>query len=424
MGGFGMLISPPFQRLAGAGLVAAALLAGSACAPSGATTDGDRVTLGQAASTFPMVIVNNSGLADDTVYLTVRGRDGSQWYCYDATAKAMKAIGAKGTGYSFKLTALSPVAGQAHTFSYDQPKQGMVAGRVYVSFDAGLGIGPGTGLQDPDGANKWLDEYRMMWDFIELSFDDNLWINQTNVDQFALGLGLTVEKKSGSPFSFGLKDGTSRADVIATFKDRFKAGGDEHAFAGCLVEDTAKTKVYRVLSPQKAVIDSADLQSYLAGEVSTGWTYYKDHALEIAYDGFTYSKTAGDGTTLSFKCTGVPSGYTGKDETYTLGQPSSAVVWRIAGEPLQNEGSDTRKKLSALLGAALNRGVFRSYASWGVKDDYYKTGRSNAYSDVLHKAAANAYCYGFSYDDCYGTSSLVNIPASNLSKVTLTIPKQ
>ncbi|MDQ7824861.1 MAG: beta-1,3-glucanase family protein [Candidatus Eremiobacteraeota bacterium] len=452
-------------------------------------------------SSFKVTIVNNSGYEDNQVYVTVvtdpglilppddsskrdgtpnplnndpysvKASDGTSHICvayyYDRVKREMTQFGDTSavppdpnTGYSIPLTApspapcLSPVTGSAHTYCYNQPLANMRSGRVYVSLGNPLTTGIVANLTPP-GFKNGVWQYgwgfqapspegeATIFDFMELDSDTpdkKVVANISAVDFYALGLTMHfVATASGLDCTFGFDPTKNRSDFVTALQ------GMPAAFRQGILYDDAQ-HVKRVLSPNLTMDNldtSGDLGKYYTQSIDDGWKFYaktENQAQTWSYGGFTYAiQPTSTDDTLRIKCTAAPGGTSdGQDQIFAVSKPTSRQVFACTViQTFDNPGWAAAGKLAALIGAALNRGVFQSYADWGTHgppgdtttdkpkpDKYYKAGSFSEYAKVLHSFAVDGKVYAFGFDDTFPADPTASTnPNDQSPELTITIPK-
>ena len=349
----------------------------------------------------------------------------------------------------------------------------------------GVGLqSPPFGWAGQDSSRKATGNYP--YDKVELSCTDALYANITNVDYFSFSMALSVTTKNTTlgPVGFGESRAIIMSDLISNLPSAFigKATGQGNGLspangtqlnASGSVDSPASGNIVRVLAPNHVIdggqADASVLRTYLDTAINDGWTYYgnaaNQPAMDAAYNnsqikypadhpqfGFRFVYPGDDAllgeivnnningytaktqipvtsaTQLVFYCTycSDPTGLTGLHEVLTVGVPHTVDVFSNEGGSLTNAGTDGRKRLNSLIGAALTRGVFTEYANWGVPLNYYTTsshnnGTWNDYSQFLHNHAISRLCYGFGYDDVYGQDPTLSTAYSNGNVMDVTI---
>ncbi len=143
-------------------------------------------------------------------------------------------------------------------------------------------------------------------------------------------------------------------------------------------------------------------KDYLSSTINNSWEYFKTADLNVSYGGWAYTGNVDSNGNFNITCS--QNGQTLGTEQ--IPQPSSYVVFQCDGYPPANSGSDWSRKLHALIGATLNRGVMAS-SDWGDASKYYQsaTAKYNFDSRKLHEVALDNKCYAFGYDGHLQTGS-------------------
>lgn len=414
---------------------------------------------------FRVTIVNNSGLPDDQVFVTQYGKNlaGSSFYYCTFDQNPMQpftnnAATPVSTKYSRALTSLVKDDSKPHTWSYISPFDNMHSGRIFVSLKGGINIGINSGGGFAEQSFSGQPGLYTPSDFMELdcSVDSrniqNIFVNTTNVDAFGLALSMDLSTISQT-YRFGFDRTKTRAQIIQAFQSMPAAFLNGGAF-GCFVKDG--NTVVRVLAPVQllALNKSGALATLLDSEINAGYTQFTGSPLNITYQGFAFSGQVQNGN-LVMTCNQVPDSNptTGKvGDQYVFPKPSTEICFQ-GTDPRGDPGfsgntdnapnvpwynytpngapnasayrKDAHNKLTALITAAVVRGVFPNLAQWSQPATYYKTAPSNSYSDVLHQFSERGLCYGFGYDDIYEQAPAIGSPLADLantSGIVITIP--
>jgi hypothetical protein len=380
-------------------------------------------------------IVNNSGYDDKDVYMTVTGKgyttQGERRCCYyDKDAATMKEFTSSvpESTYAIPLNSLSRATDEASAYTFNLPTESTKSSRTYFSVSKALKFitsSDGSSLGDPNPSSQTDQNRTTLYDWIETSCDSSMfWPNSTTVDFYNMGLLAELYRTEPDPYDHN-KDywavgfDSPRTDVITALRAM------PAAFTEGVMSDGAT--VYRVLSPKElSTSSSSKLYSYMDDTIKSGWAYYagSTNPLTIQSGGYTFEKQdSSTATNLVFKCSSP-------DKTYSIALPKSYEVFQCASGPLKNgTGDQAEDRLHAVVSAALNRGVFTTYSTWGTTTSYYtkndgNNGYYNDYSNVLHKYAKDKKCYGFPYDDIYDqSSSLPGMEYAKVKKFRITLPK-
>lgn len=111
----------------------------------------------------------------------------------------------------------------------------------------------------------------------------------------------------------------------------------------------------------------------------------------------------------------------------TFGKPSSKNIFDNATGPFENQGTDERKAIIALLCAAFNRSTLLENHEIpdpnGIKD-YYKHGVTNHYAKIVHGTTSDGKGYAFAYDDVTpfgGKDQSGKVQSGNPESLTVTV---
>lgn len=434
-------------------------------------------------TTFTVRIENDSDYGADEVFVTVLGKDRAKKAFYylkfgdegDNTAEPFGGTD-RAAEYSVPLSRLTKET-EPHIYSFQCPREYLVSGRIYIAFGEkleGLGLNDTSDplslqLPSPSGA----PDASKLWEFMELSAtipDDpkapqvyTLFANTSVVDFFSIGLGMTMNVHEKPAQTVGFVEG-AREKVLAAFEapsmpaefqNYVNKGGaleSKQAKASPGSDGAPRREVLRVLAPvQKVALDpNGKLSEFLESQIAKAWTSYGKSPLQFPDNiggrpyGYTYEAvptTPGGSQFLSaegrliWTCTAAPSSdKQSVGESYSLLVPTSRIAYECdaplgAGESINNAwtngGSDGHKRLASLILAAINRGVFESYADWASAEKFYARtdGKYNHFSKIMHDYAIDGKVYGFGYDDIYGQDPTLAAPLDDVNQVVLKIPK-
>lgn len=360
--------------------------------------------------TLPITFTNNTG-SSEPIYIQITATDNT-----DSGSDNLGYVDSAGTFHNWPATSGSdPV--DAPDISIDGPSQGKsttinvptnVSGRIYYSVGEKMqfqivGTDGGTGLVQPapwaDGdasASKFFDWTEFTYNGSEKEYP-GLWLNSTQVDQFAIPATVGVTSGSGDTKTAGTMTEGGRQKVI-------DALANDSAWADTVVKDDSG-KVLRVLAPGHAASVGKLSSSYLDQAISDAWSAYSSKTLTVAPfsdrpDTKFSGTTSGDVMTFT-----DGSGA----EVATFNKPSSADVWGCDGN-LAAPNDDTVGPIARTLCAGLNRGTLGGSDTEPVTDpaQFYKnTEGLNLYAKSLHSSMADGKAYAFAFDDVAAQASIV-----------------
>ncbi|GAA0799196.1 glycoside hydrolase family 64 protein [Spirilliplanes yamanashiensis] len=393
----------PARRKVLASLAAAAVAATAAVLAT--------VSPAQAAvptATIPITIKNNSGRAE-TVYLYNLGTDlasGRQgWADRNGTFRPWPAGGAvpvPAPDASF----VGPANGQTLTFRL--PK---FSGRLYFSFGQKLNFRLATGgLVQPDFANPTDPNINILFDWSEYTLNnDGLWLNSSQVDQFAVPHAVGVKLPNGTTKSTGrLKPGGRN-----TF---FRILREQPGGWGNLIQTRSDGTVLRAVAPGKGIAAGKLSPTILDSYITKAWNAYTGRDLVVTpfanQPGLRYyGRTSGSVMTFRNSSGQVVTSFQ---------KPSSDAVFGCYKE-LDAPNDLVRGPISRTLCAALNRSTLHSNPNQpdATNANFYKDVVTNHYSRKVHGQMVDGKAYGFAFDDVGAHESLVHDGSPQHAYVTL-----
>lgn len=359
--------------------------------------------------TLPITFTNNTG-SSEPIYIQITATDNT-----GSGSDNLGYVDSAGTFHKWPATSgTDPV--DAPDISIDGPSQGQsttikvptnVSGRIYYSVGQKMqfrivGTDGGTGLVQPA---PWADgdaSASQFFDWTEFTYNGTgnqypgLWLNSTQVDQFAIPAAVGVTGDSGTHTAGTLVDG-GRQQVI-------KALEGSSDWAGTVVKNDSGD-VLRVLSPGHAASVGKLSSSYLDREISDAWSAYSGRTLTVAPfsdrpDTKFYGTTSGDVMTFT-------DGSGAQVATFT--KPSSADVWGCDGN-LAAPNDDVVGPIARTLCAGLNRGTLGGSDAEPVTDpaQFYQNSEGlNLYAKSVHQAMTDGKAYAFAFDDVASQASIV-----------------
>lgn len=286
-----------------------------------------------------------------------------------------------------------------------------MSGRIYYTIGSGLELRlvrtdtGATGLVQPAPWVSGDASASRLVDWSEFTYTDSgsLWINATQVDQFAIPAAVTVTDAAGTRTTGTLVTG-GRQHVIDSL------AGDP-ATAGSVVRAPDGT-VLRVVAPSHASRAGTVSPDLLNADIDRAWSAYTTRPLTIV-------PFAGQSVTFTGRTVGTTMVFTDRSGAvvHTVAKPSSVDVLECAGALLAPNDL-TAGPIARTLCAALNRGTLGTSDVEPVTDPaaYYVAG-GNPYARVIHASMADSRAYAFAFDDVASQESLVQ--ADNPSAVTI-----
>ncbi len=386
--------SPSTSRRSRAAVLVGLLVAVTAALATVATA----APTNAAAATVPLTVTNAGG--PGPLHLYVLGTDlatGRQGYVTSA-----------GRFTPWSLPTADGVTG-APDVSIDGPASGAqlpislprnVSGRLYFSYGAPLWLGlTRGGLVQPAPWNAGDPNALTLLDWSEFTYDaGGLWLNSSQVDQFAIPHEVSVTGTDGSTRRTG---GLSSSRYAAAVAEILAAPG-----FGRTAMYAGNGSLLRVLSPGKATATGRMDPAYLNPAIEAAWS---GSAGVIRINPF-----AGD-PARTYVGRGVGSQMTFTDSTgrpvAAFSKPTSLDVWECAGA-LTAPNDAVVGPIARTLCAALHRGTLGSGVVEPVTDPatFYRAAVSDHYAGAIHAAMSDHLAYGFAFDDVANQESLVHDP--------------
>lgn len=371
------------------------------------------------SQTVPYTFYNNSGYADNALYVGMVGIvNGSHvWLdCKTSTIKPMSVSDNTVTGpiyggnmgpggnakYANCFTKLSDIPNK----TINIPK---IAGcRIFISFNSQLYLyffGSSGGYAAPNLANTTDPNQDVRFEIIELTYADNgMWANTTRVDNYQFPMGLEVWGNS----SFYKKVGElkSHSQIISQW------------------QSTAPSQFQVCLNTSKGII-------HFPSKVSSFPTNYFQSYIDAIWSKYTGTDlifNSGDAGVWKGRVSGSAFVFTrtsdGQVATIT-NKPSTLEA--MEGSGVLASGGQWDKVVQAQVCAAINRHAIDLNAAagttqnWGDDTKYYITSPYNWYCMFWHQAdiSYNKLTYAFCYDDVFDKSSTINCPSPTKATVTI-----
>jgi hypothetical protein len=374
----------------------ASALAALVTAMAGAVLVGPAQAIGP--DLLPFTVTNNSGRAD-AVHLYVLGTDirpgGRLGYVNRDGAFTPWAPGSNPPVPAPDVSIAGPANGGSVTVQVPR----FISGRIYMSFGEKLKF-----FLTPDGLVQpapWAagDPNRdILFDWSEFTYNDaGLWLNSSQVDQFAVPHAVTVTGASGVTKKTGELVNNGRDNVINGIRN-------QPGWAGSILTRSDGT-VLRVLAPGKAADAGLFSTTYLDGYLTDAWNAYAGRTLTVVP--FTdqpntryFGRTAGNVMNFTNSAGQQVASFT---------KPTSANVWGCDGA-LGAPNDQVIGPIARTLCAALHRSTLGTIDTQpgGGPADFYKGTVTNHYSRLIHQNMVDGKAYGFAFDDVQAQESLVH----------------
>ncbi|GLW66905.1 hydrolase [Actinomadura rubrobrunea] len=362
-----------------------------------------------AADPLPIKVTNNTGRGEP-VYLYVLGTD--------LRSGRLGYVDANGRFSPWQGGSVPP--SPAPDVSIPGPSNGasttirvprFLSGRVYFSIGEKLKL-----FLTPDGLVQpapWAggDPNRdILFDWSEFTYDGSgLWINSTQVDQFAIPHAVAVTGGNGATKRTGELVPGGRNKVINAIRQQ---PGFERT-----VYTRGDGTVLRVLAPGKAAEAGLMDPNYLAPYIDSAWNAYTGKTLTIVPfqdrpDVKFFGRTQGDVMVFTD---------TSGNQVHTINKPSSGDVWGCAGA-LFAPNDQVKGPIARTVCAALHRSTLGAIDTQPSYDaaDFYRGSLTNHYSRIIHEHMVDGKAYGFPFDDVAGFESLVHDGDPSSAEITLT----
>jgi hypothetical protein len=349
---------------------------------------------------LPLKITNNSG-RKDAVHLYVVGVDlhpnGKLGYVDEAGTFTAWSGGQKVPVPAPDVSIPGPADGESKTIKI--PRE--LSGRVYFSFgkkltfkltEDGL-VQPAVWIKDDANAD-------VLSDWSEFTFNGSgLWLNSSQVDQFAVPHVVTVTGPDGVTKKTGEVVPGGRNKILNAIKA-------QPGFEKSVVTGSDGT-VLRALAPGKAADAGLFSPTYLDPYITSAWNTYKSRTLTVQPFSHQpevkfFGRTDGSGNVMNFTDT------TGKTVA-SFTKPTTANVWGCDGA-LGAPNDMVVGPIARTLCAAMHRttlGTLHTQPS-GTAKDFYKGTLTNHFSRIVHQNMVDGKAYGFAFDDVQAQESLVH----------------
>jgi hypothetical protein len=354
-------------------------------------------------------VTNNSG-RNEPVYLYVLGQDlhpgGKLGYVTEAGTFTGWTGGQAVPAAAPDVAITGPANGSSKTIKL--PRQ--LSGRMYFAFGKKLDLRLSEGgLVQPAPWAAGDPNKDTLFDWSEFTFNDGgLWLNSSQVDQFAVPHVVSVTAPDGKTSKTGETVPGGRNKVIEAI--RAQPGFEKTVYA------RSDGTVLRVLAPGKATEAGLMSPTYLDPYITEAWSAYRSKTLTVVpFTDQPDMKFAGrtTGDVLTF------TDASGKKVT-SFSKPSASEVWGCDGT-LDAPNDKVVGPIARTLCAALNRSTLGRLDTQpsGTAKDFYQGSLSNHYSRIIHENMVDHRAYGFAFDDVQNQESLVHDTDPRLAGVVL-----
>jgi hypothetical protein len=349
---------------------------------------------------LPVTVTNSSGRGE-AVYLYILGQD-------IRPGGRLGYVNAAGTFQNWPAGSLPPspapdvaIAGPANGGSVQVRFPRFISARMYFSFGKKLDfrLTP-DGLVQPAPWNPADPNRDTLFDWSEFTYNDaGLWLNSSQVDQFAIPHAVTVTGANGVTKRTGDVVNNGRNAVI----NQIKA---QPAFANSVYARSDGT-VLRVLAPGKAMDAGQMSPTYLASYIDQAWNAYTTRTLTVV------PRVAEPSRRFLGRTVGNNMVFTDSSgaQVATVAKPTTSNVWGCDGVfNAPNTPPFIEPEIKRTLCTGLNRGTLGTSTQEPVLDanQFYKNSAPNHYSRIIHANMTDGKAYGFAYDDVGGFESLVH----------------
>ncbi|MEU4443288.1 beta-1,3-glucanase family protein [Actinosynnema sp. NPDC050801] len=347
---------------------------------------------------LPITVTNNSGRSE-AVHLYVLGTDirpgGRLGYVDRAGTFTPWSPGANPPVPAPDVSIAGPANGGSVTLRVPR----FISGRVYMSFGDKLRF-----FLTPDGLVQpapWAagdPNHDILFDWSEFTYNDaGLWLNSSQVDQFAVPHAVTVTGASGVTKKTGELVSNGRENVINGVRN-------QPGWANT-IRTRADGTVLRVLAPGKAADAGLFDRAYLDPYITQAWNAYSTKTLTVVPFGDRpdvryFGRTSG--TTMTF------TDSSGR-QVASFAKPSTSNVWGCDGA-LAAPNDQVVGPIARTLCAALHRATLGTIDTQpgGGPADFYRGSLTNHYSRLVHQNMVDGKAYGFAFDDVQAQESLVH----------------
>jgi hypothetical protein len=377
-------------------------------APTAEPTDGP-TSVPPRSDMLPLTVTNNSG-RNEPVYLYVLGQDlhagGKLGYVTETGAFTNWSGGQAVPAAAPDVAITGPANGSSKTINL--PRQ--LSGRMYFAFGKKLDLRlSGGGLVQPAPWAHGDPNKDTLFDWSEFTFNDGgLWLNSSQVDQFAVPHVVGVTGPDGKTSRSGEMAPGARNKVIEEITAQ--PGFEKTVYA------RSDGTVLRALAPGKATEAGLMSPIYLDPYITEAWNAYRSKTLTVV------PFTDQPNVTFAGRTNGDVLTFTDASGTNvaSFSKPSTSNVWGCDGA-LDAPNDKVVGPIARTLCAALNRSTLGRLDTQpsGTAKDFYQGTLTNHYSRIVHENMVDGRAYGFAFDDVQQQESLVHNTDPRLAEVVL-----
>ncbi|KAF9695012.1 hypothetical protein EKO04_006877 [Ascochyta lentis] len=241
-------------------------------------------------------------------------------------------------------------------------------------------------LVEPSPFDLDSKNHDVRWSFTEFTWNtENLYANISFQDFVGLPISLTLKPTSGNTQHVaGLP-----ADGVSNVCKRLEHVGFDTEDWAKLVMKSKNGQYLRAITPYNGMkLYSGLFRGYYDKYVNEVWQKYEKQALLV--------DTAAPGKLKGHVEDGVL-----KIGSESFAKPSTADIFGLNSGPFENTGSELRKEIIPLLGAAFNRSTLLRDNETPDPDgqkDYYQAKVTNYYAKIVHEVLPDGRGYAFAYD--------------------------
>ncbi|WP_229796429.1 beta-1,3-glucanase family protein, partial [Saccharothrix coeruleofusca] len=282
---------------------------------------------------------------------------------------------------------------------------------VYMSFGEKLKffLTP-DGLVQPAPWSPSDPNRNILFDWSEFTYNDaGLWLNSSQVDQFAVPHAVSVTGANGVTKKTGELVNNGRENIINGLRNQPGWGN--------AVQTRSDGTVVRVLAPGKAADAGLFDRNYLDPYITQAWNAYTSKTLTVV------PFADQPGTKFFGRASGDVMNFTNTagQHVASFRKPSTANVWGCDGA-LAAPNDQVVGPIARTLCAALHRSTLGTIDTQpgGGPADFYKGSLTNHYSRIIHQNMVDGKAYGFAFDDVQAQESLVHDGDPRSAGITLT----
>ncbi|WP_406314313.1 beta-1,3-glucanase family protein [Streptosporangium sp. NBC_01639] len=347
---------------------------------------------------LPVIVTNNTG-RNEPVYLYVIGQDirpgGRLGYVNQGGAFSPWPAGSLPPSPAPDASIPGPGNGGSTTIHFPR----FLSARVYFAIGERLKF-----FLTPDGLVQpapWASgdpNHDILLDWSEFTYNDaGLWLNSSQVDQFAIPHAVSVTGGDGVTKRTGDVVGNGRQNIINAVRA-------QPGWANT-VRTRSDGTVLRVLAPGKAADAGLFDRNYLDPYITSAWNAYTGKTLTVV------PFQAQPNTRYFGRTSGNVMNFTDASgrQVYSINKPSSADVWGCSGA-LNAPNDQVQGPIARTICAALQRstlGTVDTQPSYNAAD-FYRGSLTNHYSRIIHANMVDGKAYGFPFDDVGNFESLVH----------------